>query len=259
MSDEKNPVELTKLIKEYVSKLDLDVIGIADTDNKLFTEAPEKYQPKYILEGAKSVIIIGKTMPKGTFKLNFHKLKVVHRLYHSLYKFLDICATRIADLLESLGYYTVPIPSYLPLSYNGVEPWGLISLKHAAVAAGLGKIAKNGLFIHPKYGTLIRLSAIITTAKLTPNPMFEGEICRDCNLCVEKCPANAFDKEGGKFYKLKCSRKVVKHGIPIFHPYDKNFIKNLELIANTTFIEYAIGCIKCLEVCPLNKTPLTKK
>lgn len=258
MSKSNNNKELTDKVKEYISKLDLDVLGIASADDELFLEAPSDYQPKNILEGAKSIIVTGKTMPKGAFKVNYHHNNIVHRVYHSLYKHLDICASRISCHLESLGFYAIPIPSYIPLAYRGLEPWGIISLKHAAVAAGLGKIAKNGLFMHPEFGTLIRLSAVITTAELNPDPRYEGEICRDCDLCIKNCTAKAFNKEG-KFQKLMCLREVVKHGIPIFHPYDKQFISNLELVTNTTYIEYALGCTKCLEVCPVNKRPLKHK
>lgn len=257
MSEVTNGEELTKKVKEFALKLDLDIVGIASAENELFLEALPEYQPKNILEGAKSIIVTGKTMPKGTFKLNHHKQNIVHRLYHSLYKFLDICATQIADFLEAQGHYSIPIPAYIPLTFNQLFPWGIISLKHAALAAGLGKIAKNGLFIHPKYGTLIRLSAVITTAELIPNPSFEGEICRECNLCVTKCPNQAFDKKG-RFNKLACLREVVKHGLNVFHDYDKQYVKNLELVTNTMFIEYSVGCTTCLEVCPVNKTPLKK-
>ncbi len=253
-----NNAETTKKLKEFSAELDLDIMGIASVEHELFLQAPEEYQPKNILEGAKSVIVIGKTVPKGIFKLKYHRANIVQRIYHNLYKFLDITATRIADFLESLGYYSVPIPSYIPLTFRNLEPWGVISLKHAAIAAGLGEIAKNGMFIHSQFGTLIRLSTIITTADLIPNPIFQGQICRECNLCIENCPNNAFDKNGN-FLKLVCLRAVVKHGVNVLHPYDKNYIKNLELFTNTMLLEYAIGCTKCLEVCPINKAPLKKK
>lgn len=250
-----NVEELTQKIREYCQELDLDVIGIADVQNELFLQAPEKYQPKNILKGARSVIVFGKPLPKSIFKLNHHQTQLVHRVYHSLYKHLDILAVRLSNFLESKGHYAIPIPSYIPLSIRNLEPWGVISLKHAGLAAGLGKISKNGLLIHPKYGTLIRLSAVITTAQLTPDQMYEGEICLDCNLCIENCPNNAFTKSE-KFQKLKCLNAVVKHGVNVLHPYDRNYVQNIELITNTMLLEYSLGCIKCLEVCPVNKTPL---
>ena len=238
--------------------MDLDAVGIADVENELFLNAPKEHQPKNILNDAKSVIVFGKTLPKSVLKLNYYRNHLIHRLYHSIYKFIDITAIRLSDYIESLGYYSIPIPSYIPLEIENLEPWGIISLKHAAVAAGLGRIAKNGLLIHPKYGTLIRLSAVITTAKLKPDQMLEKDICLDCNLCIENCPTKAFGKKTSKFNKIKCLNAVVKHGVNELHPYDQNYIKNIELITNTMLIEYTVGCTKCLEVCPLNNAPLTK-
>ncbi|MFX1450499.1 MAG: 4Fe-4S double cluster binding domain-containing protein [Promethearchaeota archaeon] len=254
-----NTEELTKKIKTYIYELDMDAIGIADAGDKLFLEAPENHRPQNILENAKSVIVFGKTLPKAIFKMKYHQKQLIHRLYHSIYKFLDISAVKISNFIETLGYYAIPIPSYIPLRIENLEPWGIISLKHAALAAGLGKIAKNGLLIHPKFGTLIRLSAVITTADLIPDKMYEKDICLDCNLCIENCPVKAFGKKTGKFNKIKCLNEVVKHGINILHPYDQNYVNNIELITNTMLVEYHVGCGKCLEVCPLNKAPLTKK
>jgi len=256
MGNNENPEENRKKIEDLAAKLGLDVVGVASVTDDFFLVAPPEHQPQNILEGANSVIVIGKTIPKGTFKLKYHKNSVIQRLYHSIYKLLDISAAQIADFLEREGYYSVPIPSYIPLTFRNMEPWGFISLKHAAVAAGLGQIARNGLFIHPKFGTMIRLAAILTTAEITPDPPFEGEICKECDLCIENCPVKAFDKKTGKFMKLACLREVVKHGVNILHPYEKNYLQNLELITNTMLTEYAIGCVKCLEVCPLNKTLL---
>ena len=249
-------LSLTEKIKKYLYQMDIDIIGIADANHELFNDAPKKHHPKNILEGVKSVIIFGKPMPKSILKLANYKKQLVHRTYHSLYKYLDIVATRLSCHLESLGFYSVPVPSYIPLSIENLEPWGIISLKQAGLIAGLGTIAKNGLLINPDYGTLLRLSGVITTAKLTPNKMLEEDVCKDCNLCIEACPANAFSKRG-KFRKLNCLSRVVKHGFNIFHPLqEKKYLKNLELISNTVLLEYSIGCTKCLEVCPLNKRQL---
>ncbi|MHA1301253.1 MAG: 4Fe-4S double cluster binding domain-containing protein [Candidatus Helarchaeota archaeon] len=247
-----NTEELTKKIKDYTYNLDIDTVGIADIDNKLFLEAPDNHQPKNILKDAKSVIILGKTLPRSIFRLNNHQKILIHRVYHSTYNFLDVAAVRLSDYLETMGYYSISIPSYIPLAIENLEPWGVISLKHAGLAAGLGRIAKNGLLIHPEFGTLLRLSGVITTAKLIPDKMLEKDICRDCNLCIEHCPVKAL-KKSGKFSKIKCLNNVVKHGVNILHPYGENYIKNIELITNTMLLEYSLGCVKCLEVCPLNK------
>jgi hypothetical protein len=35
--------------------------------------------------------------------------------------------------------------------------------------------------------------------------------------------------------------------------FDQDYLKNIELISNTYFLEYTIGCTVCLEVCLINK------
>ncbi len=257
MSETNRIQELTNKVKKFVLEADMDIVGIANVNNDLFLEAPESHQPKNILEDANSVIVFGKSMPRSIFRLKYHHTNLVHRAYHSLYKFLDITGVRLAHYVESLGYYSISIPSYNPLAIENFQPWGIISLKHAGLAAGLGKIAKNGLLIHPIHGTLLRLSAVITTAKLIADPIMEDNVCKECNLCIEKCPNKAFDKSGN-FKKMTCLPNTVKHGINVLHPYDQDYIKNIELISNTFLLEYTIGCTTCLDVCPINKKHLSK-
>lgn len=255
MSEMNQSQELTDKIKKFVLETGMDIVGVADVDYELFLEAPESHQPKNILEGAKSIIVFGKSMPRSIFRLKNHHDNLVHRAYHSLYKLIDITGVKVAHYIESLGYYSISIPSYNPIVIEHYMPWGVISLKHAGVAAGLGKIAKNGLLIHPHHGTLLRLSAVITTAKLIADQIAEENVCKECNLCIKKCPHNAFDKDGA-FNKRICLPNTVKHGISILHPPDEDYRKNVELISNTFFLEYTIGCTICLDVCPINNKKL---
>jgi len=249
----------TKEVKDFIFSMDVDNLGIANPNDDYFLNAPEEYRPKIILEEANSVIVMGKLLPKSIFKVKHHQSQSVHRLYHSIYKHLDIVSARLCGFLESKGHYAISVPCYIPLSIrNNSEPWGIISLKHAGVAAGLGQIAKNGLLIHPEYGTMNRLSAVITSAFLDYDKPLEKNACTDCDLCVEICPRKALTKSG-RFKKIKCLFNVVRHGLYNLHSMGSpEFMKNMELITNTMLLEYTVGCIKCLEVCPLNLQPLKK-
>jgi epoxyqueuosine reductase QueG len=75
---------------------------------------------------------------------------------------------------------------------------GSFSHAHAAAAAGLGEIGLNGLFLSNEYGPRVHLGSIITTAKLDPDPAFEGELCdrENCRECLKQCPANAISDDG---------------------------------------------------------------
>lgn len=252
---ENSDTNLTFSVGKYLAGLELDAWGYASANNPLFMNAPEGYRPSDILYGAQSVIIIGKSLPQGLFKVKSHQTQVVHRLYHSLYKYLDITAVRIASYLESSGESAITVPSYSPLTMRNLQPWGILSLKHAGVAAGLGQIATNGLLIHPQFGTLLRLAGIITTASLPPNKPLEGNPCTGCDLCLKNCPVQAIGSDGS-FKKIQCLRQVVQHGVNKLHSITSpEYRENVELITNTLFLEYTIGCIKCLEVCPINRKP----
>jgi epoxyqueuosine reductase len=67
-----------------------------------------------------------------------------------------------------------------------------ISHKMVATRAGLGWIGKTALFISNKFGPRLRLVSILTRVPLSPlgKPVNESK-CGDCELCVEKCPAQA--------------------------------------------------------------------
>ena len=66
----------------------------------------------------------------------------------------------------------------------------IVSLKHAAQAAGLGTIGRHSLLITPEFGSMIWLGAVLCDAEFEPDRMKEN-ICDNCNRCVEICPVNA--------------------------------------------------------------------
>ena len=57
---------------------------------------------------------------------------------------------------------------------------------------------------------------------------------------------------------MKCLNAVVKTGVNELHMNNQKYLENLELIINTMVVEYSLGCVECLEVCPINKRSLIK-
>jgi epoxyqueuosine reductase QueG len=70
---------------------------------------------------------------------------------------------------------------------------GIISLKHSAVLCGLGKMGKNTLLVNEKFGNMLWLAGMLTSAELEPDPMAEFEPCGECTLCLDICPVSALD------------------------------------------------------------------
>lgn len=69
-----------------------------------------------------------------------------------------------------------------------------------AIDAGLGYAGKNGLLITRLHGPRIRLAAVYTDIENLPfseqnEHRWVREYCASCNLCIEKCPADAIYPE----------------------------------------------------------------
>ncbi|UCD84041.1 MAG: epoxyqueuosine reductase [Deltaproteobacteria bacterium] len=238
-------------IKEWLGEK-VDAVGLAPLDR--FGDAPERHHPSRICKDARTVIVLGKTVPRGVLHSPDYGLHFLHRSYHSVYCYLDELGLMLSDWIESQGsYLAVPIPSFAPLVFKGPEPWGILSLKHAAVQAGLGAIGKSGLMYHPTYGSLLRLGAVVTSAKLPGDPLISDDLCPpECRACWKVCPARAFNDEGS-FSKLTCQSYTVKHAIyPIAFRTEED-LKHIERIINTAGYNYWLACDECLKVCPINR------
>jgi epoxyqueuosine reductase len=243
--------QLKSNIKEYMAPF-VTEIGFAPVDR--FTQSPDKHHPSRICKDAETVIVFGIVVPRGMLHSPDYRLYFLHRTYHSVYMHLDELALKLCNFIESQeNYLAVPIPTFAPLVYEEFMPWGVLSLKHAAVNAGLGAFGKSGLMYHPKHGSLLRLGAVVTSASLPVDPMIEKDPCpKKCKACQEVCPSGAFDSDGN-FKKDVCLAYSTKHAIYPIALRDEKGLKHIERIINTAGYNYWLTCNECLRVCPLNR------
>ncbi len=227
-----------------------DVVGFAPVDR--FDQAPEAHHPSRIVKGAKTVIVFGKTIPRAILSSPDYNLYLLHRSYHSVYTYLDQLGMDLANYVESRGQHlALQIPTFAPLVYEGIEPWGILSLKHAAVNAGIAAFGKTGLVYHKEYGSLLRLGAVVTSAEVPGDPIIEDDPCPPgCNACSKACPSGAL--KGDSFEKLTCMGYTVKHAIYPLALKEKADLKHIERIINTAAYNYWLECDECLRVCPNN-------
>lgn len=180
-------------IKEIVRSLGADVCGIANIER--FEQAPEGFCPTDIFAQCKSVLVFGLALPKGLAKIE-SKLIYGHFNY-GVCPQVDLIALHAAKMIEErFGGYAVPLPSDGPYDYwdsEKMEGRGLISLKHAAVAAGLGRLGKSTLLLNSAYGNMLVLGAILTDLDLPSDPLAESICIENCRLCMENCPTQALD------------------------------------------------------------------
>jgi epoxyqueuosine reductase QueG len=238
---------ITAFLKPQVTDL-----GYASVDR--FLDAPELHHPKRICRNAETVIVFGIAVPRGMLKSPDYNLYALHRTYHSAYMRIDGISLALCNYIESLGkYLAVPIPSYAPMVFHQFEPWGIMSLKHAAVNAGLGCFGRSGQVYHPQYGALLRLGAVVTDAVIESDPLLAPDPCPPkCTACSRACPSKAFDADG-KFNKMTCLGHTIKHAIYPLTLNSEAGLKKIERVINTAGHNYWIDCDECLKVCSLNK------
>ena len=226
-------------------------VGFAPIDR--FEGAPERHHPARVCRDAKTVVVYSVAVPRGMLFSPEYNLHALHRTYHSVYPLLDEIGLGLSNFIESRGgHLAVPIPSFAPLVYNGLEPWGVISLKHAAVRSGLGAFGRNGLVHNPQYGTLLRLGAVVTDAGIEGDPMIEDDPCpQGCELCHRACPHEAIGPEG-EFKKTACLGATIKHALYPLALKDELGLKHIERVINTAGYNYWLTCDECLKVCPSN-------
>ena len=247
-------MDIKQKIKNWVDNK-VDAVGFAPIDR--FAEAPENHHPERMLRGARTVIVYGRLIPRGVTRSPDYGKYFLHRSYHTVYPYLDELGYSLSNYLEAeTGELAVQAPSYLPMVFHDREPWGVLSLKHAAEKAGLGAFGRSGQLYHPKYGALLRLGAVITTAEIEGDPLMDDMPCpEDCTACMKACPVHAIKQTREQFEKMTCLAYAIKHAIYPLALGTEEGIKRIERVINTAGYDYWLECFSCVKVCPLNQRP----
>lgn len=179
-------------IKKAIEKLGADICGIANVDR--FENAPSGFHPTDIYKNCKSVIVFAKCMPKGLAYVNPRILytKATDINLNELDRISYLASIEI----ESFGGLAVSLPSDSPYDYwdsINMEGKGLLSMRHAAVLAGMGSMGKNNLVINEKYGNMINIGALLTNLDLQSDPSTKDLCIIGCQLCIDSCPQKALN------------------------------------------------------------------
>ena len=177
--------------KKFALSKGADLVGIASVSR--FHGAPDGHKPEDILPDAKAVIVFAKRIPNGVVMdgpaTSYHNMMII------FYNQLDLIAHEMAIYIEQQGAVAIPVPSsepYYDWNPDKVHGRGDLSHKHAAQAAGLGKLGKNSLLITPEFGNRVQLVSVVTNLSLEPDPLVEDELCPSkCIICIESCPVKA--------------------------------------------------------------------
>lgn len=213
-------------VKSILLSLGADLCGIASLDR--FQEAPKGYHPRDVMPTCRSVISFACRFPVGTLLCQSHAPYT--RVRNSITPKMDAIALDLCIQLEKRGVVCAPIPTneeeYDPLTgrYRSI-----ISLKHAAQAAGLGTIGRHSLLITPEFGSMVWLGAVLCQQELEPDPLKEP-LCNHCNLCVDACPVHALEDT----------------------QIDQEACWHFAFGDDPEHQAWRIACHKCRDICPFN-------
>ena len=244
-----------------LDRKDIPVFGVADA-GLLNRTAPAGFRPEDVLPGARSVLIVARPLPLSIFQTprNGRIYSFYSSAFHAYYQATNEAVNAVCLMIGYAGHTALPIPSYSPLKFHDGEPRGLVSLKHAAVAAGLGKMGKNTLLIHPREGNILRLGGLVTTLDLPADgPGDFPNLCPPgCRKCLEACPVGALSEKG--IDKMQCMGNCIEHLLMpprwflslLRWPVSKSrFLTDvIDLFALSFFQSYGISCFACLTACP---------
>lgn len=194
-----------------------------------------KYRPERMLEGARSIILVGlgyyleRQAPDRDRGLVSRYAR--GRDYHkTLGKRLKRVARRLAE-------------TYPAHSFRGFTDATPLSERHYAARAGLGFRGRNTLIIHPELGSWFFIGEILTSLALEatePDPARRTACPTRCRRCIENCPTGALSGPYELDARLCISYLTIEYDGPI------------EPALAARMGTWVFGCDDCQDPCPLN-------
>jgi epoxyqueuosine reductase len=254
-------------IKQFALDYGVDDVGIAAASDYRSVRSPKL---ETIMPGVRSMVVMAFKEPSSCESAN-PQVAMSGRL--DLMSFSRSCNYKMVRFMEKefdAGAMAAPVSYPLEMGEKTMGLVGDVSLRHAAVAAGLGAFGRNNLLLHPKYGSRILFTAVLTDLAMDSDAPYDKDLCTDCNLCVEKCPTGALDEEG-KTDAIKCLRNSQPYGIGtsirFWSKYSdappeekKAMVRDVEFwkIYQAGFIGFQYFCWNCMTSCPVGRKKAAK-
>lgn len=199
----------TAAMLEAARSFGADLAGVAPLT--AFADAQPENDPRFIFPQAKSLIVLGRRVPRGSLRALDSANPAGRSFAHFGFMSLEdnYLAKTTYDLtvwIEARGHDAVPLFGYdteQTAKYEVASPVGpgkpapnvQVDWKKAAAAAGLGRVGRNGLFLTPEFGTRQRFALLLSDFAFEPVASSAdagmAEACADCRACVDACPMRA--------------------------------------------------------------------
>jgi epoxyqueuosine reductase len=256
-------------VKKMLHDEGIDMVGIADASTLLCAKPPRPATA--LMPTARSVIVMAVAHSLGAVYAPGIRLWTRNKMQTS--RLLDAAAEKLSRLLERNGYLSLPVSADKPVEIHKINPdngkkfphtkvIGHLSLKHAAVSAGMGQIGRSNLLLTERFGPHQRLGGIITEAELRPDSFRDLKLCiNSCNKCETSCPVGALRE--GKYDVDPCfnywtygfdrlpPRKLRE--VPGYIKMLMRHLKRRDLVIEygQTMITDVDFCIECMKACPV--------
>lgn len=245
-------------LRSYILGLGVDDVGFASVEDYVSANSPSV---EALFPGARSIIVLA-FRELAACESPSPQMAMGARL--DLMEFSRSACYRVGRFVEGkLGSPAMTVPISYPMDFIGKRGAGEVSLRHAAVASGLGAFGHHHLVVHPRYGTRVLFTAVLTKLELASDPPVTENPCTGCGLCVQACPADAFAVEG-KTDLMRCMSYSQPYGIGANIGFWSSYgsasaderMKMLQTreylsIYQAGFIGYQYFCFQCLSVCPV--------
>lgn len=188
---------------DFAKNEDFDLIGFASRDR--FKDVPEDKNPFTIAPDAKTVIVVGKRITRGTLRgieegTNFEDYTRfgMKELEHD---YVSESVFNLSRFIERFGKEAVPIftTNATATTYGNSNDQVVPDINYAATACGLGVVGLNGLFLTERFGPRQKFQMIVTDAEFESDPLVTRKLCDECGVCKKSCPLHAIKDETDNF------------------------------------------------------------
>ena len=251
---------MREALRDYVLGLGVDDVGIASAGDYASPASPPL---ESLFPGVRSLVVLA-FREHSSCESPSPSLAMAGRL--DLMEFARSASRRVVAYVESrLGARALAVPISYPMDFTDPRKLGVaeVSLRHAAVAAGLGAFGSHNLVVHPAFGTRVIFTAVMTDLELAPDPRLDENPCLACGKCVKACPAGALD-EAGKTDVRKCLSNSQPHGamgnIAFWARFAEASPEERKAMARSPeylslyqagFIGFQYVCFQCFSSCPV--------
>ena len=168
-------VDCENALSEWLSN------GYAASMNYMHNHFEKRCDPRLLVEGAKSVIVVALNYYPSVFQPENHP-QFSYYAYGQDYH--EVMKEKLRKLFEFINNEIQPVSGRMFVDSAPVLE------RYWAVKAGLGFIGKNTLLIIPGKGSFFFLGEIISDLDIEPDAPLNRN-CGSCDICIKACPGSA--------------------------------------------------------------------